>query len=122
MKGLVSRRKKISDIFEPFIQADSSKSRKHHGIGLGLAISKRLVELMGGTITVKSGENKGSLFQVELEFKNVKKAKIQKEGIKVKKPLPLSILLVEDELVSQAIVEALLLDEGYKVTVASERE
>jgi len=49
-------------IFEPFVQADSSYTRKHGGIGLGLAIAKRMLELMGGTISVTSNRGKGSSF------------------------------------------------------------
>ena len=49
-------------IFEPFIQVDSSNIRKFEGIGIGLAIAKRMVELMGGTISVKSDIGVGSEF------------------------------------------------------------
>lgn len=49
-------------IFEPFVQVDSSCGRLQEGIGLGLAIAKRMLELMGGTINVRSNENRGSTF------------------------------------------------------------
>ena len=49
-------------IFEPFVQVDSSKRRKFEGIGLGLAIAQRMIELMGGTIDVQSDEGHGSTF------------------------------------------------------------
>jgi signal transduction histidine kinase len=50
-------------IFDPFVQIDSSDTRKYGGIGLGLAIAKRMVELMGGTISVESNNDKGSTFK-----------------------------------------------------------
>jgi CheY-like chemotaxis protein len=57
---------KASQIFEDFVQADSSHARRFEGTGLGLAISKRLVEAMGGKIGVRSGEGCGSEFWVQL--------------------------------------------------------
>lgn len=60
-------------IFEPFIQVDSSNTRKFDGIGLGLAIAKRMVELMGGTISATNNSNSGSTFSFSLcsELQNV---------------------------------------------------
>ncbi|MBW4645846.1 MAG: hypothetical protein KME23_23145 [Goleter apudmare HA4340-LM2] len=59
----------LSDIFEQFTQVDQSNTRQHNGIGLGLAITKSLVEIMQGTITVTSKLGQGSTFRIELPRK-----------------------------------------------------
>jgi two-component system, sensor histidine kinase and response regulator len=65
--GVLASRK--NDIFEPFIQADDSMSRKYGGAGLGLAISRDLVHLMNGEISMESDGKSGTLFTVSLPFK-----------------------------------------------------
>ncbi|MCZ6894350.1 MAG: response regulator [Gammaproteobacteria bacterium] len=57
---------KLDEIFSSFTQVDSSTTRKYGGTGLGLTISKRLVEMMGGQIWVESAEEKGSTFQFDV--------------------------------------------------------
>jgi len=67
--GIGIPRDKLNAIFESFTQADNSTTRKYGGTGLGLTISKRLVELMGGRLTVDSEPGKGSLFTFYLSLK-----------------------------------------------------
>lgn len=57
-------------LFQPFMQADSSASRRFEGAGLGLALSQRLAQLLGGNITVKSQLGKGSTFTLTLTISN----------------------------------------------------
>lgn len=64
--GIGLHPKEIAKIFQPFSQADSSITRKYGGTGLGLIISKKIIELHGGTISVESTKGKGSTFTIKL--------------------------------------------------------
>ena len=56
----------IGDLFQPFMQADPSTTRKYGGTGLGLALCRRLCEMLGGTISVVSELGQGAVFTVRL--------------------------------------------------------
>jgi signal transduction histidine kinase len=63
----------LPQMFRPFVQADSGNTRRYGGLGLGLAIVQRLVELHGGDIRVESGgRGQGTLFRVTLPLKMAK--------------------------------------------------
>ncbi len=66
----------LEHIFEPFTRAENSMTNKIQGTGLGMAITKNIVDMMGGTITVQSELDKGSCFEVVLRFKIDKTCKI----------------------------------------------
>ncbi len=66
--GIGIPKEKIATIFQPFLQADNSISRKFGGTGLGLAISNQYIEMMGSQIEVKSTPNKGSEFFFQVNF------------------------------------------------------
>ena len=84
---------KLSTIFESFTQADNSTTRKYGGTGLGLTISKRLAELMGGNLTVQSEPGEGSLFTLHLSLQVMNSAPpITFDA----KPLLREVLVVDD--------------------------
>ena len=67
--GIGIPKDKQGQLFKEFTQADSSTSRKYGGTGLGLTISKKLVDLMGGTLTIESEPGKGSIFSFLADFR-----------------------------------------------------
>jgi PAS domain S-box-containing protein len=70
--GIGIEASKIDGLFKPFIQIDTGVARKHEGTGLGLSISKKLMTMLGGTISVESIPEKGSIFAIELPLGNNK--------------------------------------------------
>jgi len=71
----------INSLFEEFTQAETSTTRKYGGTGLGLALSKRICELLGGQITVVSQLNKGTKFTICLPVKSTIKPSLQREQL-----------------------------------------
>ena len=120
--GIGIPRDKLDQIFERFTQADTSTTRRYGGSGLGLTISKRLVELMAGRIWVESGVGEGSVFSfaVPLEiWTGAKTAVVVPFGMGPAQPLrPLHILLVEDYPDNRTITLAYLEDTPYRVEIA----
>lgn len=107
-------------IFEPFIQADSSTSRRFGGTGLGLAICKQLVELMHGTITVSSSPGNGSTFCFAVPLKPGVLPAATPEPVAVTGlDQPLRILVAEDQPINQRFVAEILRKKGHQPLLAN---
>ena len=107
-------------IFEPFAQEHTGSRTKYAGTGLGMPISKKLVEKMGGTITFKSKEGVGTIFLIRVPFKiDLRADKREKQkDISEKSLKGLHILLVEDNELNMEIAELMFRNEGAVVTKA----
>jgi CheY-like chemotaxis protein len=122
--GLSKEQQKL--IFEPFRQADGSVTRKYGGTGLGLAICARLVDLQGGSMSVRSDPGQGSTFSFDIRCGVCSNAQVasQKRAVESRKGNAsverLRILLAEDNRVNQLLVVRLLEARGHQVTVVGD--
>ena len=108
-------------IFEPFAQEHAGSRTKFAGTGLGMPITKKLIEKMGGTITFESEKGVGTTFIIRIPFKidmDSDKRKEQKDVSDGKSIKGLHILLAEDNKLNMEIAEFVLQNEGADVTKA----
>nr|WP_305121132.1 ATP-binding protein [Pedobacter xinjiangensis] len=122
---------KLSRLFKTFSQVDSSTTRKYGGTGLGLVISQRLVNLMGGAISVDSEPGLGTTFSFSIRTKesassNLSVARpvvVDKNKTVLQENLaeryPLNILIAEDNLINQKLALMILKKLGYAAAIAN---
>jgi signal transduction histidine kinase len=120
----------IERLFQPFVQADSSTTRKHGGTGLGLAISRHMVEVMGGRLSVCSTPGQGAQFHFTLELQALPPGSepmpLRDSALGDLGPaapsggVALKVLLVEDNPVNQLYGQALLEQLGHEVHIAED--
>jgi PAS domain S-box-containing protein len=116
----------LAALFQPFQQGDSSTTRKYGGTGLGLVISRRLLELMQGDISVESQLGVGTTFTFRVPYVAAPDeglhvaAEMGGARVKPDKPLAdLSVLVAEDDLCNQVVMAELLAGDGARVVLVN---
>jgi PAS domain S-box-containing protein len=111
----------LQSLFRPFTQVDGSSTRRHGGVGLGLAISKRLAELMGGTVRATSTLGQGSTFYLQVNLTPAAALpgndREQQHKGDVSEMTPGHVLLAEDNVINQKVATHLLRKLGWSVDV-----
>jgi len=130
--GIGMSSEQVSRLFRPFAQADTSTTRRYGGTGLGLTISKRLTEILGGAIRVESAPGKGSTFTVSIDVGPLEGLKMWtptcqdasdkndargRETASQPKHLDIRVLLAEDGPDNQRLISHVLKKAGAKVTI-----
>ena len=126
--------KQLSEVFQPFTQADETMSRRFGGTGLGLTISKGLVEALGGTLTAESNQEQGSTLRFTIDtgpldgvpmYDQCEEAQVEitPEDRDEKRPAEIDlsgvrVLLCEDTPANQLLIALLLKKAGAEVTLA----
>jgi len=114
----------LSTLFNPFVQANSSISRKYGGTGLGLFICKKLVSILGGDIWCDSLSGYGTVFRFNAEFKVIKDKNIDLTNYNDEFSVPahlqgIKVLLVEDDEINRILTNKILVMEGFDVSLCS---
>jgi signal transduction histidine kinase/DNA-binding response OmpR family regulator len=119
--GIGMTAEQSAKLFQPFMQADSSTTRKYGGTGLGLTISKRLAEMMGGKIWVESEPGKGSTFSFTAKF-GLGKETAKKKFRPSQDLRGMKVLVVDDNATSRDIFHEMLESFSFEVSMAASGE
>jgi CheY-like chemotaxis protein len=112
----------LLSLFSRFEQADRSTTRKYGGTGLGMAITKSLVDMMGGDIQVKSELGKGSTFMIQLPLKKERQSNVSSSKTRIIDTPNLQgmkAVLAEDNIINQTVFLSMMKDTGIEMMVAN---
>lgn len=120
--GVGMREEFMEHIFDEFSQEDNGARTQYKGTGLGMAITKRYVDLMGGTISVESKKGEGSAFTVEIPLELTDESNVQTQGLPAAKVnlIGAKILMAEDNDLNAEIAMVQLEELGIQVTRAAD--
>jgi PAS domain S-box-containing protein len=119
--GIGMTAEQAAKLFQPFAQADSSTTRKYGGTGLGLTISKRLAEMMGGEIWVESNPSQGSTFSFTANL-GLGKESAKKHFKPASELRGMKVLVVDDNATSRSIFQEMLESFSFEVSMAASGE
>jgi CheY-like chemotaxis protein/HPt (histidine-containing phosphotransfer) domain-containing protein len=119
--GIGLTKEQIGKLFQSFSQADTSTTRKFGGTGLGLTISKRLVNMMGGEIWVDSEPGQGSTFSFTANF-GLGKETVKKRLVPSSDLRGMKVLVVDDSATSRNILQDILESFSFEVTLVASGE
>jgi CheY-like chemotaxis protein/two-component sensor histidine kinase len=123
--GIGMTAEQLSRLFQPFMQAEASTTKKYGGTGLGLAITKHFAEMMGGNVTVASQPGKGTTFTVRVPVVVADEAADRTEGARViTQEFPAAadaatVLVIDDDPTVRDMIGRMLAKEGYHVLTAA---
>ena len=117
--GIGIPKEKHSRIFEAFVQADGTSTRRHGGTGLGLAISSQLVAMMGGRIWVESEPGQGSVFHFTARFGISRAEQIPAGSANQSALRGIGVLIVDDNATNRRILEEVVTRWGMRPAVAA---
>ena len=128
--GIGMTKEQMNRLFNSFVQADSSTTRKYGGTGLGLTISKQLAIMMGGDVTVKSEMNKGTTFTAtflanylgaseDIKNKKLTQSSLIENVVSIENQNAKTILIIDDDPTVSELIKRQLTKDAYNVVIAN---